>query len=65
MCAKVTKYFESISLSMPVWVFQEANAKIELKVLRGFLEEMLTEKKRREITGVGRVVDSDSNMTPL
>lgn len=34
-----------MSLGMSVWVLQKANAKIELKVLRDLLEELLMEKK--------------------
>lgn len=47
MCAlmKVTMHFEGISLGMSVWVLQEANVKIELKVLRDLLGGMLMEEK--------------------
>lgn len=37
------QYFESISLGISVWVLQEANAKVELKVLRDLLWKILME----------------------
>lgn len=37
------QYFESISLCISVWVLQEANAKVELKVLRDLLGKILVQ----------------------
>lgn len=57
MCAlmKVTMHFEGISLGMSVWVLQEANVKIELKVLRDLLGGMLMEEKGMRQQGLGEL----------
>lgn len=52
-----------MSLGMSAAVLQETNAKIELKVLRELLREMLMDEGRREITRVERIIYSDANLT--